>query len=111
MSESDQIRGVSFKLPAAVDEAIAHLAKQRRCSKSALLRNALQSYAFEGRPSVTAVADALVRPANGPVDSSTNAKHLRDYGRSSIPHRATASRTASTVTRAIRPSRRSLDDT
>ncbi len=81
MSDTNPMRTVSLKLPAAIDEAIAQLAKQRRSSKSALVREALESYAFGARRSVTAAADALVRPVTGPVDLSTNPKHLRGYGR------------------------------
>ena len=78
---ANPMRTVSFKLPEHLDDALSDLARRRRSSRSALVREALAGLATGGRPSVTAAVDALVGPLDGPTDLSTNPKHLSSYGK------------------------------
>jgi Arc/MetJ-type ribon-helix-helix transcriptional regulator len=75
------MRTVSFKLPEQLDEALSDLARRRKSSRSALVREALEALAKGKRRSVTAAVDELVVPLEGPVDLSTNPKHMVGYGR------------------------------
>ena len=75
------MRTVSFKLPQALDDALSDLARRRKSSRSALVREALEGLASGGRRSVTAVVDELMGTLSGPTDLSTNPKHLRGYGK------------------------------
>lgn len=78
---ANPMRTVSFKLPEELDDALSDLARRRKSSRSALVREALRALASGGRRSVTKVVDALVTPLDGPPDLSTNPKHLSGYGR------------------------------
>ena len=78
---ANPMRTVSFKLPQALDEALSDLARRRKSSRSALVREALERLASSGRRSVTAVVDDLIGDLEGPSDLSTNPKHMRDYGK------------------------------
>jgi predicted transcriptional regulator len=78
---ANPMRTVSFKLPEALDDALSDLARRRKSSRSALVREALESLAAGGRRSVTAVVDELIVAMDGPVDLSTNPRHLRGYGK------------------------------
>ncbi len=75
------MRTVSFKLPEHLDDALSDLARRRKSSRSALVREALEGLARGGRRSVTAAVDVLVGPLDGPTDLSTNPKHLVGYGK------------------------------
>ena len=75
------MRTVSFKLPDRLDDALSDLARRRKASRSALVRAALEALANGDRCSVTAVVDGLVGPVDGPVDLSTDRKHMAGYGR------------------------------
>ena len=74
------MRTVSFKLPPRLDAALDRLALDRKSSRSALVREALEALERRSRPSVTARVDELVGSLDGPVDLSTNPKHMRGYG-------------------------------
>ena len=78
---ANPMRTVSFKLPEQLDDALSDLARRRKSSRSALVREALASLAAGARLSVTAAVDALVQPLEGPTDLSTNPKHLSGYGK------------------------------
>ena len=78
---ANPMRTVSFKLPEQLDDALSELARRRKSSRSALVREALADLAGRGRVSVTASVDALVAPLDGPTDLSTNPKHLTGYGK------------------------------
>ena len=78
---ANPMRTVSFKLPEQLDDALSDLARRRKSSRSALVREALEGLATGGRRSVTAAVDALVGPLDGPADLSTNSKHLAGYGK------------------------------
>jgi predicted transcriptional regulator len=75
------MRTVSFKLPEDLDEAITELAKSRRSTRSALVRQALQAFARGGRGSIAALAKDLAGSVEGPVDLSTSKKHMSGYGK------------------------------
>lgn len=78
---ANPMRTVSFKLPGQLDDALTDLARRRRSSRSALVREALEGLVASGRRSVTAAVDGLVGPLDGPTDLSTNPKHLAGYGK------------------------------
>jgi predicted transcriptional regulator len=75
------MRTVSFKLPAALDQSLDNLARQRHSSKSALVREALERLAKGTRRSVTARAGRLVGSLEAPADLSTHPRHMAGYGR------------------------------
>lgn len=78
---ANPMRTVSFKLPEQLDDALSDLARRRKSSRSALVREALESLASGGRRSVTAAVDLLVGPLDGPTDLSKNPKHMAGYGK------------------------------
>jgi len=75
------MRIVSFKLPEDLDEALKDLARSRGTSRSAIVREALESFAKGKRRSVTSLAGKLVGSVEGPADLATNGKHMSRYGR------------------------------
>jgi predicted transcriptional regulator len=75
------MRTVSFKLSERLDDAVSELARRRKSSRSALVREALEALAKGERRSVTAAVDELVATVVGPADLSTNPKHMVGYGR------------------------------
>jgi predicted transcriptional regulator len=75
------MRTVSFKLPGHLVDALEVVARQRRTSKSALAREALQTLVASPRRSFTALANDLVGAVEGPADLATNPRHMRDFGR------------------------------
>ena len=78
---ANPMRTVSFKLPEQLDDALSELARHRKSSRSAVVREALQALATSGRRSVTTAVDELVGSLDGPPDLSTNPKHMSGYGR------------------------------
>jgi len=78
---ANPMRTVSFKLSERLDDALSALARQRKSSRSALAREALEALAKGKRRSVTAAVDELVDPLEGPSDLSTNPRHMVGYGR------------------------------
>lgn len=75
------MRTVSFKLPGRLDDALDELARRRKCSRSALVREALETLAKGKRRSVTAAVEELVGSFDGPVDLSTNPRRMAGYGK------------------------------
>jgi Arc/MetJ-type ribon-helix-helix transcriptional regulator len=75
------MRTVSFKLPEYLDDALNELARSRGSSRSALVREALESLAKGKRRSVTSLAGNLVGSVEGPTDLATNRKHMTGYGK------------------------------
>jgi len=75
------MRTVSFKLPSELDDAIDELARSRGASRSAVVREALESLAKRKKRSVTALAGDLVGSVEGPADLATNKKHMTGYGK------------------------------
>lgn len=74
------MRTVSFKLSKALDRRLAALARQRKTSRSALLREAIELYAANPAQSVTAAAAELVGALRGPGDLSSSSRHVAGYG-------------------------------
>jgi predicted transcriptional regulator len=74
------MRIVSLKLPANLDRELTKIARRRNASRSAVLREALESFARGSQRSVTAAAADLVGSLRGPRDLSTSPKHLSGYG-------------------------------
>lgn len=75
------MRTVSFKLPESLDDALTDMARTRRSSRSAIVREALESVAKAKRRSVTALAGDLVGSVEGPSDLASDPKHLSGYGK------------------------------
>jgi predicted transcriptional regulator len=75
------MRTVSFKLPENLDDELTELARARRSSRSAIVREALQSVAMAKRRSVTAAAGTLVGSVDGPPDLASDRKHMTEYGK------------------------------
>jgi predicted transcriptional regulator len=74
------MRVVSLKLPEELDRELTRIARDRQASRSAVLREALETFARGSQRSVTAAAGDLVGSLRGPTDLSTNPKHLSGYG-------------------------------
>lgn len=74
------MRIVSIKLPEELDHELDEIARRRNASRSAILREALESFARGSKRSVTAAAGNLVGSLRGPRDLSTHAKHMSGYG-------------------------------
>jgi metal-responsive CopG/Arc/MetJ family transcriptional regulator len=74
------MRVVSIKLPQELDEQLTEIARRRNASRSAVLREALESFARGSRRSVTQTAGDLVGSVNGPADLSASSKHMAGYG-------------------------------
>ena len=76
---------ISLKLPDPLAQRLTEIARSRRMSKSAVIRDALDAYlsASEPRPggSALALADDARGVLAGPPDLSYNKKHLRNLGR------------------------------
>ncbi|TLY66533.1 MAG: ribbon-helix-helix protein, CopG family [Gammaproteobacteria bacterium] len=76
------MRVVSIKLPVELDRELSELARKRRSTRSAVVRNALQALVHNPRRSVTSTAGNLVGCLQGaPRDLATARRHLADYGR------------------------------
>ena len=75
------MRTVSFKLPLQLDNELSQLARRRKSTRSALVREALEGLAKGKRRSVTTAVDEILEPFEGPADLSVNPKHMRGYGR------------------------------
>ncbi|MGI9078357.1 MAG: ribbon-helix-helix protein, CopG family [Gemmatimonadaceae bacterium] len=78
---ADPMRTVSFKLTPLLDDALSDLARRRRSSRSALVREALELFAQDKDQSVTARVDALIGGVEGARDLSSNPKYLFRYGK------------------------------
>lgn len=78
---ANPMRTVSFKLSERLDDALSDMARHRKSSRSAIVREALETMATGKRRSVTAVVDELVGSVDGPVNLSTNPKHMAGYGK------------------------------
>ena len=75
------MRAVSIKLPEDLDRRLTELARRRRTTRSALLREALEAYEKQPIQSVTSAAADLVGSLMGPHDMSISPEHMTGYGR------------------------------
>ncbi len=76
---------VSLKIPPSLDRTVAEVAKSRRVSKSALIREALERYLATGpaspaKASFLALAKDYAGCVDGPPDLSSNPDLLAGYG-------------------------------
>jgi len=74
------MRTPPLKLPEDLDRRLTDLARRRKISRSALLREAIETYASEHEGSVTARAGELVGSLEGPKDLASDPRHLKGYG-------------------------------
>jgi Ribbon-helix-helix protein, copG family len=81
---------LTIKIPEGLDAALAEASARAQLSKSELVRRAVTAYLVPGReeagkaqpPSALALAGDLVGCfAGGPVDLSSNPRHLDDFGK------------------------------
>ena len=74
---------VSLKVPPALEQRLARLAKSRGASRSAVIREALERLLNEASAhpdSCLALASDLIGSVEGPADLSHNKKHLEGFG-------------------------------
>lgn len=78
------MKTLSLKLPEALDSQLGAVARQRRSSKSEVVRCALDAYladeAIPRQGSALDVAGDLVGALEGPDDLSYQAEHMHGYG-------------------------------
>ena len=78
------MKTLSLKVPEALDNRLDAIARQRRSSKSEVVRSALNAYLDEStvslRGSALDVAGDLVGALEGPGDLSYQSEHMQGYG-------------------------------
>jgi hypothetical protein len=76
---------ISIKISDDIQRRLEVIEKKRRTSKSAIVREALQSYLSperDARPgSCLALARDLAGCCFGPADLASDPKHMKDYGK------------------------------
>lgn len=79
------MRTMSLKLPESLDERLAVVAAERSATKSAVVREALETYLRRRKGvqprSCLALASDLVGCVAGPTDLSFHKKHLKGFGK------------------------------
>jgi len=79
------MRTVSLKLPESLDDRLAAVATERSETKSAVVREALETYLRQGKGARTrsclALASDIVGCVPGPSDLSFHAKHMKEFGK------------------------------
>jgi predicted DNA-binding protein len=75
------LKTLSIKVPAALSARVSKLAKARRSTVSAVVREALEQYAPREGVSFADAARAYIGSVDGgPGDLATNPRHLRGFG-------------------------------
>ena len=78
------MKTLSLKLPESLFEKLTSAAEERGESRSALVREAIETFIAGGRHapkgSCLDLAKDLAGCVNGPVDLSFNREHMRGYG-------------------------------
>ena len=79
------MHSISLKLPASLNVKLDRAAKQRKKSKSVLVREALEEYLSGGSAASKQVsaldrAGDLVGCVDGPGDLSTGPRHMKGFG-------------------------------
>jgi len=75
------MKTLSLKLPVHLSVKLERAAKQRRQSKSEIVRSALEQFLKGERPmSALELAGDLVGCCEGPGDLSTNPKYMEGFG-------------------------------
>ncbi len=76
------LKTLSIKVPLALSARVARLARTRKATVSAVVREALERYAPVEQPSFGAAARKWIGSVDaGPGDLATNPRHLRGFGR------------------------------
>ncbi len=79
------MKTISFKLPESLDAMLAAIAAKRGATKSAVAREALESFIQQAkaiRPgSCLALARDLVGSVEGPPDLSYHKRHMEGFGK------------------------------
>jgi len=78
------MKTLSLKVPDALVAKLTAFASRRDQNKSAIVREAIERYIADVPGDVSSVADRaadLAGSMTGPLDLSTNPRHLEDYGR------------------------------
>jgi Arc/MetJ-type ribon-helix-helix transcriptional regulator len=79
------MKTISLKLPESLDMKLGRIARQRKQSKSEVVREALLQFLNGGRRSgvvtVAELAGDLLGSAEGPSDLATNPKYMEGYGK------------------------------
>jgi Ribbon-helix-helix protein, copG family len=80
------MKTLSLKLPDSLASQIAAIARKRQLSKSAVIREALEAYVFNGGHkkflTLYDVAPHVIGcVSGGPGDLASNPKHMEGYGR------------------------------
>jgi predicted transcriptional regulator len=75
------VRTISLKLPEELDRALREMAAKRGDSRSALIREAIETYVRGSGDTVASRAGALAGSLEGPEDLSSNPDHMAGYGR------------------------------
>lgn len=72
---------MSIKLPRALRERVARIAKRRNVSRTEVVRDALEAYTLSDKGSASASARDLRGCLKGlPRDLSSSPRHLKGYG-------------------------------
>jgi predicted DNA-binding protein len=80
--ENRTVKAITVKLPRPLGERLKRAVVRRRCSQSAVVREAIEAYlAAESRGSCYDLAADLAGTLSGPVDLSSSRARLRGYGR------------------------------
>jgi predicted transcriptional regulator len=78
------MKTISLKVSGALNEKLAALARQRRTTKSAVIREALEAFCTDGekrrRTSWLDRIRDLVGSVEGPGDLSVNKKYMEGFG-------------------------------
>jgi hypothetical protein len=78
------MKNISLKVPDDLHAKLARASKDRGAAKSAIIREALETYFANGkkgpRISCLDLAGDLVGSVEGPVDLATNPKYMEGFG-------------------------------
>ncbi len=76
------LRTISIKVPQETSARLVRLARERKSTVSAVVRDAIERYDAPLKGSFADVAGDLIGCISwGPGDLATNPKHLRGYGK------------------------------
>lgn len=81
-SRPTALKTLSIKVPASLSARVVRLARSRKSTVSAVVREAIERYAPDEGTSFSDVAREFIGCLDGgPGDLATNPKHLKDFGR------------------------------
>jgi predicted transcriptional regulator len=76
-----RLKTMTIKLPPNLGTKVARLAKKRGATRSEIVREAIEAFAEDERPSFSESAAQYRGAAIGPGDLSTNRRYLEDFGK------------------------------